>query len=50
MSEHQETLFYCEGDSALEQVAQGVSGVSILGDIQNLTGHLPKQPAVVDLA
>ena len=38
-SEHQETLFYFEGDRALEQVAQGTCRVSILGDIQKPSGH-----------
>ncbi|KAK4829773.1 hypothetical protein QYF61_006572 [Mycteria americana] len=36
-SEHQETLFYCEGDRALAQVAQKSGGVSILGGIQRLS-------------
>ncbi|KAK4820477.1 LOW QUALITY PROTEIN: hypothetical protein QYF61_027938, partial [Mycteria americana] len=38
------------GDRALEQVSQRGCGVSILGDIQNLTGCSPEQPAAVDLA
>ncbi|KAK4817918.1 hypothetical protein QYF61_002759 [Mycteria americana] len=33
-SEQQETLFYCVGDWALAQIAQGGCGVSILGDVQ----------------
>ena len=37
--EHQETLFHCEGDGALAQVAQGGCGVSILGDTQKPSGH-----------
>ena len=34
------------GDCMLEQVAQGGCGVSIFGDIQNLTGRGPEQPAL----
>lgn len=37
-----------EGDQALKQVAQGVCVVSILGDIQNPTGHKPEQPSAAD--
>ena len=33
-SEHQETLFYCEGDCAPAQVAQGGCGVFLLADIE----------------
>ncbi|KAK4817922.1 hypothetical protein QYF61_002763 [Mycteria americana] len=33
-TERLETLFYCEGDRALAQIAQGGCGVSILGDVQ----------------
>ncbi|KAK4826185.1 hypothetical protein QYF61_006129 [Mycteria americana] len=40
-SKHQEILFYCKGDRALTQVAQGGCGVSILGDIQQQSGLLP---------
>ena len=42
-SEHQETLFYCEGDQTLAQVAQGGCGDSILRDIQKTFGHGPGQ-------
>jgi len=44
-SEHQEMLFYCEGDQALKQLAQGGCGVSLLGGIQKMT-HGPGQPAI----
>ena len=37
-------------DRALEQVAQGGCGVSFSGDIQNLPGRGPVQPAVGDPA
>lgn len=46
LCEHQETLFYCQGDRAREQVAQRGGGVSICGDFQNLMGHSPEQPAL----
>jgi len=36
-SEHQETLFYGEGDQALAQAAQRGYGVSYLRDIQKLS-------------
>ena len=38
------------GGQTLEQTAQRGCRVSILGDIQNLTGHGPEQPAVTDPA
>jgi len=38
--------FYCTDDQALAQAAQRVCGVSILGDIQNPTGHSARQPAL----
>ena len=44
--EHQETFFYCEGGQALEQVAQRGCGVSILGEVQKLTGRSPGQMAL----
>ncbi|KAK4818637.1 hypothetical protein QYF61_016608 [Mycteria americana] len=45
-SEHQETLFDCEGDRALAQVALRACGVSILGDTQKPSGHSSGQPAL----
>lgn len=42
-------FFYCEGCQTLEWVAHR-SGVSILGDAQNPTGHSPLQPAAADPA
>lgn len=44
----QKNLSYCEGGQTLDQVAQRWCGVSILGDIQNLDEHGPRQPAIVD--
>ena len=35
-----------KGDGALEQAAQGGGRFSFSGDIQNLPGRLPAQPAV----
>ena len=49
-SEHGEELLPSEGDGALEQAAQGGCGVSFSGDIQDLPGQGPVQPAVGDLA
>lgn len=46
--EHQESLFYCEDDGAWKQVAQGVCGVFIHGDIQKITGHSPGYPSLGD--
>jgi len=42
--------FYYEGDETLEKVDHRHCGVSILGDIQNPTGHGPEQHAVPDSA
>lgn len=50
LSEHQETLLYCEVDWALAQVAQKGGGVPILRDSQKPTGCGPGQPALDDLA
>jgi len=49
-SEHEEELLHSEGDAALEQAAQGGCGVSFSGDIQDLPGQGPVQPAVGDPA
>lgn len=43
-SEHQNPLFYREGDWALAQAAQVCYGVSILGNIPKLSGYSPGQP------
>jgi len=49
-SEHEEELLHSEGDGALEQAAQGGSGVSFSGDIQDPPGQGPVQPTVGDPA
>ena len=49
-SEHEEELLPSEGDGALAQAAQGSCEVSFSGDIQDLPGHGPVQPAVGDPA
>jgi len=41
---------HSEGDGALEQVAQGACGFSFSGDIQDLPGQGPVQPALGDPA
>ena len=46
----EEELLPSEGDGALAQAAQGVCGVSFSGDIQDLPGQGPVQPAVGDPA
>ena len=48
-AEHEE-LLHSEGDGALEQVAQRCCGFSFSGDIQDLPGQGPVQPAVGDPA
>jgi len=49
-SEHEEELLPSEADGALEQGAQGGGGVSFSGDIHDLPGQGPVQPAVGDHA
>jgi len=49
-SEHQETLFYCEGDQAPIRVAWRGDGVSIFGDIQKPSGHGPGKLVLEDPA
>jgi len=49
-SEHEEELIHSEGDGALAQAAQGGCGLSSSGDIQELPGRSPVQPAVGDPA
>ena len=45
LSDHQETLFYFKGAETLAQVSQRGCGVSHIGDIHKLTGHIPGQLA-----
>jgi len=47
-AEDEEELLPSEGDRALEQGAQGGGGFSFSGDIQDLPGQGPVQPAVGD--
>jgi len=49
-SEHEEDLLHFEGDGALEQAAQRRHGFCFSGDIQDLPGQGPVQPAVGDPA
>jgi len=49
-AEPEEELLPSEGDGALAQAAQGGCGVSFSGDIQDLPGQGPVQPAVGDPA
>jgi len=49
-SEHEEEFLPSEGDGALEQAARGRCGVSFSGDIQDLPGRRPVQPALGDPA
>jgi len=49
-SEYEEEFLHYESNRALEQAAQGGCGVSFSGDIQDLPGQGPLQPAVGDAA
>jgi len=46
----QKDTFYCDSGQTQEWVAQRGYGVSILGNICNLTGQSPGQPALSDPA
>jgi len=48
LSEYEEEILPSEGDGALDQAAQGGCGVSFSGDIQDLSGQGPLQPALGD--
>jgi len=48
--EDEEELLPSEGDGALEEAAQEGGGVSFSGDIEDLPGRSPVQPAVGDPA
>lgn len=45
---HQKKLLYSEGGQTLEQTAHRCCGVSILGNILDLTIHCPEQPALAN--
>ena len=49
-SEHEEELLPSEFDGALEQAVQRGCGFSFSGDIQDVPGRSPVQPAVGDSA
>jgi len=49
-SEHEQEFLHSEGDGALEEAAQGGSGVSFSGDIQDPPGQGPLHPTVGDPA
>jgi len=49
-SEYEEEFLPSEGDGALAQAAQGGCGVSFSGDIPDLLGQGPLQPALGDPA
>lgn len=44
--EHRENLLYSKGGRALKQATQRCCGVSSSGDIKNLPGHNPVEPAL----
>ncbi|KAJ7426176.1 hypothetical protein WISP_18140 [Willisornis vidua] len=44
--EYEKELLYCASDQALEQASQSGCGVSLTGDVQELSGCNPVQPAL----